>query len=158
MSLTRLAVFSLLVSFSVALASAQSQPQPNHNYLAVTEDSQAIDSSFNAQDQLLPLLSLTGEPGAQTTSKVEPAEHMGIGPYQAPKTQFDFSNRHRPAPSEAELGMEGYCLAIRSYRVVRDDPHSDSVHRVAYTTCVPAARVHMYTAADVSVDRPESGR
>lgn len=147
MSLTRLLVLVTLGSLGAALASAQSQP--NRGPVAVSEDAQAMDSSFNARDQLLPLLSLSGEPGVQSASDVDPAEHMRVDPYQPPRTQFfDFSNRHGNAPSEAELGMDGFCLAIRSYRVVRDNPHSDSVHRVAYTTCVPAARIHMYTAVE----------
>lgn len=37
------------------------------------------------------------------------------------------------------------CFAIRSYRVVRDDMHSDSTHRDGYMTCVPAARFRVYT-------------
>jgi hypothetical protein len=43
---------------------------------------------------------------------------------------------------------EGACLAIRSYRVVRDDPGSDAVHRDGYTTCVPAARFRMYSTVE----------
>jgi hypothetical protein len=40
------------------------------------------------------------------------------------------------------------CLLIRSYRVVRDSPHSDSTHRDGYTTCVQAARFRMYTTVE----------
>jgi hypothetical protein len=153
MPLTRLLIFSTLVSLSAMLASAQSQT--NHDSLAVSQDAQAMGSrfnaEFNAEDQLLPILNLTGEPGVQNTSVIDPAEQM-------PVDHHPFPSSRRALPSEAALGMDGFCLAIRSYRVMRDDPNSDSVHRVAYSTCVPAARVHMYTATEVSVERPESGR
>ena len=43
------------------------------------------------------------------------------------------------------LQADATCFAIRSYRVVRDDPHSDSIHRDGYTSCVPAARFRVYT-------------
>lgn len=71
---------------------------------------------------------------------------------------------HSPVPSDAESNLEvrdrsnhgvpvrdpqflgtADCLTIRSYRVVRDDPHSDSTHRDGYTTCVPAARFRLYS-------------
>ncbi len=38
------------------------------------------------------------------------------------------------------------CYAIRSYRVVRDDPQSDSTHRDGSTTCVAASRFKMYSS------------
>jgi hypothetical protein len=44
-----------------------------------------------------------------------------------------------------QLQNDATCFAIRSYRVVRDGPHSDSTHRDGYTTCVPAARFRVYT-------------
>lgn len=52
-----------------------------------------------------------------------------------------------------ELGSEGvpvaaetYCFSIRSYVVARDSKHSDSVHPVGYSTCVPASRYRLKTA------------
>ena len=44
------------------------------------------------------------------------------------------------------------CYAIRSYVVARDSRDSDSVHRVAYWTCIPATRYQLKTADD-HVDR-----
>jgi hypothetical protein len=48
------------------------------------------------------------------------------------------------APSQADVA----CFSIRSYRVVRDDPHSDSTHRDGYTTCVPAERFKVHTSVE----------
>jgi hypothetical protein len=53
-------------------------------------------------------------------------------------------NRPRFIP-RAQLQNDATCFAIRSYRMVRDDPQSDSTHRDGYTTCVPAARFRVYT-------------
>jgi hypothetical protein len=48
----------------------------------------------------------------------------------------------------SQLPWDVTCLSIRSYRVVRDDPHSDSTHFDGYTTCVPAARFRMFTTVE----------
>jgi hypothetical protein len=45
-----------------------------------------------------------------------------------------------------QTDTDAACFAIRSYRVVRDSPQSDTTHFGGYTTCVPAARFRMYTA------------
>jgi hypothetical protein len=44
----------------------------------------------------------------------------------------------------------GECLKMRVYKVRRDDPQSDSTHRVGYSTCLPAARIRTYR-----VDQPD---
>jgi hypothetical protein len=58
--------------------------------------------------------------------------------------------RHFQTEQGASLGpdTDRTCLYIRDYVVVRDSPHSDSVHRDGYTTCVPAARFRLYTTAE----------
>lgn len=50
------------------------------------------------------------------------------------------------------LAAETMCYSIRSYVVARDHKHSDSVHPVGYTTCVPASRYRLKTA-DVQIVR-----
>jgi hypothetical protein len=50
------------------------------------------------------------------------------------------------------LAPETMCYSIRSYVVARDHKHSDSVHPVGYTTCVPASRYRLKTA-DVQIVR-----
>jgi hypothetical protein len=47
-----------------------------------------------------------------------------------------------PLPGDSD------CFYIYSYLMVRDNPHSDSTHYAGYTTCVPAARVRMYTTVE----------
>ena len=48
----------------------------------------------------------------------------------------------------SQMQSDATCFAIRSYRVVREDPQSDSVRRDGYTTCVPAARFRVYTTEE----------
>jgi hypothetical protein len=38
------------------------------------------------------------------------------------------------------------CLSIRSYRVTRDDPESDTTRLVGYSTCQPAAKFQVKEA------------
>jgi hypothetical protein len=40
------------------------------------------------------------------------------------------------------------CYSIRSYRVTRDDPESDSTRVVGYSTCQPAVRFHVKDTGD----------
>jgi hypothetical protein len=59
---------------------------------------------------------------------------------------LDLKQTPMRAVGEMPWQAEATCFAIRSYRVVRDDPHSHSIHRDGYTTCVPSARFRVYTA------------
>ena len=43
------------------------------------------------------------------------------------------------------------CYSIRTYRVTRDDPESDSTRPAGYSTCQPAARFHVKDARDSRV-------
>jgi hypothetical protein len=42
------------------------------------------------------------------------------------------------------------CYSIRSYRVTRDDPWSDSTRLAGYSECQPAARFRMKVAVDIT--------
>ncbi|MGA2390162.1 MAG: hypothetical protein ABSF97_14430 [Candidatus Sulfotelmatobacter sp.] len=43
----------------------------------------------------------------------------------------------------------GLCLKMRSYKMARDNPQSDSTHQVGYSTCVPTTRFQTY-----KIERP----
>jgi len=47
------------------------------------------------------------------------------------------------------LGQGDVCYSIRSYRVTRDDPESDSTRPAGYSTCQPAARFHVKDVGDL---------
>lgn len=46
------------------------------------------------------------------------------------------------------------CLSIRSYRVTRDDPASDTTRLVGYSTCQPSARFQVKEADDRQQIKP----
>ena len=80
-------------------------------------------------------------PDVLTLPATTPSEPWRI----LPKKNSDKDNALILNPQE--LGSEGiplaaetYCFSIRSYVVARDNKHSDSVHPVGYSTCVPASR------------------
>ena len=54
--------------------------------------------------------------------------------------------RFAPFVPGSDFQSDTTCFFIRSYLMVRDDPHSDSTHRDGSTTCVPSARFRVYTA------------
>jgi hypothetical protein len=43
---------------------------------------------------------------------------------------------------------EATCYTLRTYRVVRDDPESDTTRPAGYSTCQRAARFQLRTAVD----------
>jgi hypothetical protein len=102
-----------------------------------------------------------GQTFAQTTSNFSDSTAdtalLRISPYP----QLDFIAQNRPvddstdmqAQSDADQRMTPLapfqkpdisCLRIRSYRVARDTPDSDSTHLVSYTTCVRAENLRVY--------------
>jgi hypothetical protein len=52
------------------------------------------------------------------------------------------SHLDKRAPSQNDVT----CLSIRSYRVTRDDPESDTTRLVGYSTCQPAAKFQVKEA------------
>jgi hypothetical protein len=46
-----------------------------------------------------------------------------------------------------DLLADQYCLKIRSYQMARDSKNSDSTHLVGYSTCLPASKYRLRTAA-----------
>jgi hypothetical protein len=133
MPLTRLLALGMLVSCYAGPAFAQSQPQQNSNPIP----SQAITAENSVADQFrispYPQLDLNGEAN-------DPQNAIRVDQYQPRHTSvFDYR-------TSSQSGT--FCYSIRSYRVVRDDPHSDSTHADGYTTCVPAARFRMYSTVE----------
>jgi len=87
----------------------------------------------------------------QSTDLIRIAPNLRVDLGQQPSTE-DRARAPRndltldPATGHTWDSEDFACYAIRSYRMVRDNPNSDSTHRDGYTTCVPAARFHYYTA------------
>jgi hypothetical protein len=132
MPLTRLLVLGMLVSCYAGPAFAQSQPQQNSNPIASQATS---DNSVADQFRISPYPQLDLTYGAN-----DPQDAIRADQSQ-PRHTWVFDYR-----ISSQSG--GFCYSIRSYRVVRDDPHSDSTHADGYTTCVPAARFRMYSTVE----------
>lgn len=50
---------------------------------------------------------------------------------------------------DGQLQSDTLCYSMRSYKVARDNPDSDSTHAVGYSTCQPAARFRTHTIKGV---------
>jgi hypothetical protein len=119
MHVPRLLVLSLLISLSIATAAAQSAPSDNSNSKpAPPQTAQASPDVLQFQLQ----------PG--TDSRAVPV----LGP-------------HMPSIVTLEQD-EATCYTIRAYRVARENPDSDVVRPVGYSTCLRASRFQFKTAVD----------
>jgi hypothetical protein len=88
-------------------------------------------------------------PGASSASQPLPALFVP----QA-KADFDFafpsgSRPHAADPGQASPNQsDRTCYSIRSYRVTRNHPDSDSTRPAAYSTCQPASRFQVKETGD----------
>ena len=85
--------------------------------------------------------------GVVTFQRDDPAAHIHLDQYPSHLPAY------LPRSEVTILQSDGYpldttCYLIRSYLMVRDSPHSDTTHRDGYSTCVPAARVRMYSTVE----------
>jgi hypothetical protein len=55
----------------------------------------------------------------------------------------EFNERHMVGP-DRQSDDDTLCYTMRSFKVARDDPHSDATHAAGYSTCQPAARFQVY--------------
>jgi len=85
-----------------------------------------------------------------TTSASQPLQPLTL-PYaqasavRAGELEFAFPPGSRPqAPARGP--NDRTCYSIRSYRVARDHPDSDSTRPAAYSTCQPASRFQVKEA------------
>ena len=128
MTLSRLLVSVLLVSFLSALAAAQSAPlatAPSQSWQISSAES-GISPSRNPLDRMH-------------------IDQFKIDPKFAP---FRTESRLDPIVVTPEnlAGDDTLCYTIRSYVVARDSKNSDSVHPVGYSTCQPAGRYRLKSA------------
>jgi len=138
MSMFRLLPFSLLIAVGAASVAAQSSPEKNPVVVQSTDSGQ-VNASGSA-DLLSPNLKPDLNPP-------KPLDRIRAGEYHPRLNQFGL-------PHVLVLGPDGLsqddtlCYAIRSYKVARDDPQSDSTHPAGYSTCQPATRFHVHTTEE----------
>jgi len=122
MCIPRLLVLSLLLSVCVAPVAAQSSLDRN------PEPSVRLDQIIPPPEFRRPALPLGLEP---------PFQSDGIG-----------LSDQRHVQLRAGEQSDVTCYSIRSYRVTRDDPRSDSTRLAGYSTCQRAVRFQVKEAVD----------
>lgn len=129
---------ALMMLFALCAGLAAAQSQESHaSDLVVFRGSAAMNFSDSVPlDQLHVTQNLPSGFHLQSSETSIPARATDSSPF--------FSSR---STSGMSLGPESdeTCYYIRGYVVIRDSPHSDSVHRDGSSTCVPAARFRVYT-------------
>src|SRR5262249_19988524 len=152
MATSRLLLLSLITAACVAQAAAQSSvsnpasststsnfasvsKSPTFTNTASLSNTPSITDLFFMPDAL-DEFNLTFDSTAQGRSVPE-------------KTEASFGRAfHLYKKNMQHMQSENVCLAIRSYRVVRDDPQSDATRAAGYSTCQPAAQYQLKTAVE----------
>jgi hypothetical protein len=130
MYIPRLLLLALLISVCIVPVAAQSSPDKNAVSSRPLMDGLVTPPEFRMSD---PALKFQG-PVTDDRSTLIPN-------LQAPKLDFD-------SQTSTLVQDDGVCLSMRTYRVVRDDPKSDSTRAAGYSECQPAARFQVRTAVD----------
>jgi hypothetical protein len=128
MRIPRLVLLALLMSVYVVPSAAQSStdniPASSHSQM----DGLVAPPEFRAH--AVPMSPLS--PNARSRIRDTQA-HLHAVPFDSTLAQDD---------------NDKVCYSIRSYRVTRDDPASDSTRLVGYSECQPAARFQVKAAVD----------
>jgi hypothetical protein len=129
MHIPRLLLPALLISVCVAPLAAQSSPDKN-----------PVSSPPLLNGLMTPPKFRTNAPKLEFQGQLVDQREAIPKPH-APKLE---SREQGPALAQDDT----FCLYIRSYRVIRDDPKSDSTRLAGYSECQPAARFQMKSAVD----------
>ncbi len=150
MPLARLLAVVMLVAWCAGQLCAQSQGNDNSGVAPSQVTASNLSSSNPVTDlfQLDPNLQVWF--GAQSSVETDTVRGNHVDQYAQPQSQDSPRIRDRANRFTTEITppFNVTCYLIRSYLVVRDSPHSDVTHRDGSTTCVPAARVRMYSTVD----------
>jgi hypothetical protein len=140
MLISRLLSSSLLLAVCSAPVAAQSSPENNSVGVQATEPG-GLDSAESNN-----LLS-TPNPKAELDLGSTP-DRIHVGEYSPRLNQFSLPHVFLLGPDGQPEG-DTLCYAMRSYKVARDGPQSDSTHAAGYSTCQPAARFHVHSIKGV---------
>jgi hypothetical protein len=127
MSIPRLAVLSLLISGCMAPLAAQTSP--DHVHATVSTNSFGRNYADQVQMPVSPLLRPESD-NAETIQTAMGPVHRSLG------------------GNSQDADSTSICYSMRSYRVVRDDPQSDSTKPAGYSTCQAAKRFQMKSIED----------
>ena len=134
MTIPRLLVLGPLMSLCIAAAAAQALPQSGPNSSHPTP---ALSQNAEADLAFFPLLEDLQVPSNPTSESVESDHDSG-------KTPAPVHTQHILTLEQNELT----CLTLRTYRVARVSPESDTTKFVGYSTCQPGSRFQLKTAVD----------
>ena len=134
MSIFRLSPLSLLILVIVAPLAAQSAPNTTPFIVRSTEPAQFTSPSANPFSSDL-----------QTGLKPNAADRILLGDYRPRQSQFSVARNWLRNNSDWESPADTVCLKMRTYKVARDGPRSDSTHPAGYTTCQPAGRFQTHS-------------
>jgi hypothetical protein len=145
MSVPRLLLLSLLIALCVATAAAQSSP----------------DNTSNSS-QLLPALPQNAEASTALIEFHLPLSHLdglSLSPTTRTTEREDDSLVMRPLDSSMQHILtleqnEATCYTLRTYRVARVSPESDSTRPAGYSTCQRATRFQLRIAVDSQEIKP----
>jgi hypothetical protein len=131
MPIPRLLLLALLISACVVPLAAQSSPDKNPVSSRPLLDALITPPEFRVN---IPTL--------EFDVQVADRQHEAIPTPQVPKLEFRTQD-----PTLAQ--DDTVCFYMRSYRVIRDDPKSDSTRFAGYSECQPAARFQVKSAVDL---------
>ncbi len=137
MLISRLLPFSLLLTVCAAPVLAQSLPEKAPAAIQ-SADSTPPNSANPNFSFLFPSLQTEEAPAA-------PMDRIRVEEYSPQPAQFSVSRLLVIRPDRESPDDDNVCYTMRSYKVARDNPHSDSTHAVGSSTCQPAARFHTRT-------------
>lgn len=135
MLVSRLLPVSLLIAVCVAPVAAQSSVEKTPATMLSADSAQQNSSLSPDLPSLFPNLQTEQGPA-------EPLDRIHVGEYGPRLSQFSVPHFLVRSLDLQSLDDDNLCYTMRSYKVARDDTHSDSIHAVGSTTCQPAARFH----------------
>jgi hypothetical protein len=134
MPIFRLLSLTILIAVTSTLA-AQSSPEKNP---AGAPSAKAGPSNSSASTD-------KHSPNPETGLNLLTAlDRIRIGEYSPQLSQFGTPRIVRIDP-DWQAQNDNLCYTMRSYKVARDEPQSDSTHAAGYSTCQPAARFHTHS-------------
>ncbi len=153
MPISRLLPVSLLIAMCAAQVTAQSSTEKTPATFQSVEFAQQNSSASPDLPLLFPNLQTEQGPA-------EPLDRIHVGEYNPQLSQISVRDEPKPDllisppllphflprnPDLQSLDDHNLCYTVRSYKVARDNPHSDSTHTVGSSTCQPAARFRTHT-------------
>jgi hypothetical protein len=145
MPISRLLPVSLLIAIAVCAAQLQAQSSTAKTPTAI-QSADFAQQNPSSSPELLAFFPSLLFPSFQTEQgPAEPLNRIHVDEYNPRSTQLTvprFLLRNQDLQSQDD---DSLCYTVRSYKVARDNPQSDSTHAVGSSTCQPAARFHTHS-------------